>query len=319
MLLERIKGLRRQTAADLGFLVPPVHIRDNLQLRPNEYAILLKGVELVRGEVLPGHVLAINPGTADSQAVQGLPTKEPVFGLPALWVPDAEREQAQLAGYTVVDVSSVITTHLAELIKRHAHELIGRQEVQALLDELAKTHPKLVEELVPALLPLGGVVRVLAGLLRERVPIRDLRTILEAVADQAAATKDPEALIEAARQALARTITRQYLAPDGTLPVITVDPRVEQQLAEQAAASGLGGAWMPDPVLAQKLLLSLKQAVERVAAQGQPPILLCSAPLRRPLRRLTERFLPAMPVLAISEVDAMATIKVLETAQVAEA
>ncbi|WP_447972086.1 flagellar biosynthesis protein FlhA [Nitrospira sp. Kam-Ns4a] len=318
VLLERIKGLRRQTAADLGFLVPPVHIRDNLQLRPNEYAILLKGVELVRGEVLPGHVLAINPGTADSQAVQGLPTKEPAFGLPALWVPDAGREQAQLAGYTVVDVSSVITTHLAELIKRHAHELIGRQEVQALLDELAKTHPKLVEELVPALLPLGGVVRVLAGLLRERVPIRDLRTILEAVADQAAATKDPEALIEAARQALARTITRQYLAPDGTLPVITVDPRLDRKLAEQAAASGPGGAWMPDPVIAQKLLLSLKQAVERVAAQGQQPILLCSAPLRRPLRRLTERFLPAMPVLATSEVDAVAKIKALETVRVAE-
>jgi flagellar biosynthesis protein FlhA len=316
LLLERIKGLRRQTAADMGFMVPPVHIRDNLQLRPNEYAILLKGVELVKSEVLPGHVLAINPGTADVRSVPGIPTKEPAFGLPALWVPEAERDRAQAAGWTVVDASSVITTHLGELIKRHAHELIGRQEVQALLDELGRTHPKLVEELIPALLPLGAVVRVLAGLLRERVPVRDLRTILEAVADQAAATKDPELLIEAARQALGRAITRQYQAPDGTLPVINLDPRLDRRLAEQAAAAG--GMWTPEPAVAQKLLVGLRQAVERVAAQGRQPVLLCSPALRRHLRRLTERFLPSLPVLAVTEVEAAAKVKALETVRVAD-
>ena len=154
-LLDRIKGLRRQIASEMGFVVPPIHIRDNLQLRPNEYAVVLKGVELVRGEVLPGHVLAIDPGTARKGVVQGIATKEPAFGLPALWIPEAGREQAQMGGYTVVDGSSAIATHLSEIIKRHAYELVGRQEVQSLLDELGKAHPKLVEELVPTLLPLG--------------------------------------------------------------------------------------------------------------------------------------------------------------------
>ena len=208
-LLDRIKGLRRQIASEMGFVVPPIHIRDNLQLRPNEYAVVLKGVELVRGEVLPGHVLAIDPGTARKGVVQGIATKEPAFGLPALWIPEAGREQAQMGGYTVVDGSSAIATHLSEIIKRHAYELVGRQEVQSLLDELGKAHPKLVEELVPTLLPLGTVVRILSNLLKEGVPIRDLRTILEAIADHASVNKDAEILTEAARQSLS---TNDYQA-----------------------------------------------------------------------------------------------------------
>jgi len=318
VLLERIKGLRRQTASDMGFLVPPIHIRDNLQLRPNEYAILLKGVELVRGEVMPGHVLAIDPGTAQKGMVQGIPTTEPAFGLPALWVPEASRDQAQMAGYTVVDASSAIATHLSEVIKRHAHELIGRQEVQLLLDEAAKTHPKLVEELIPNLLPLGTVVRILSNLLRERVPVRDLRTILEAIADHAAAIKDPDSLTEVARQALGRAITRQYLGPDGTLPIINLDPRLDRKLAEQVAAQPQGGYWSLDPGLSQKLLAALKQAAERVAAKGQQPIVLCSPMLRRHLRKLSERVLASVPVLAFSEVDGMAKIKALETVRIGE-
>jgi flagellar biosynthesis protein FlhA len=318
MLLERIKGLRRQTANEMGFLIPPVHIRDNLQLRPNEYAILLKGVELVRSEVMPGHVLAIDPGTVQKGVVQGIPTTEPAFGLPALWIPEGQRDQAQIAGYTVVDPSSAVATHLSEIIKRHAHELIGRQEVQALLDDLGKTHPKLVEEVVPSQLSLGGLVKILSNLLRERVPIRDLRSILEAIADNAGATKDPDNLTEAARQGLSRTITRQFLTSDGTLPVISLDPRLDRKLTEQVTLSPPAGYWAFDPGMAQKLLGVLNQAAERVASQGMQPIVLCSPAIRRHVRRLTERVLSSVPILALNEIDGNARIKALETVRLSE-
>jgi flagellar biosynthesis protein FlhA len=315
-LLDRIKGLRRQFAETMGFVVPPIHIRDNLQLRPNEYAIILKGVEVAKSDVLPGHVLAIDPGTGQRGLVQGIPTKEPAFGLPALWIPEEAREQAQIAGYTVVDASSAITTHLSELIKRHGHELLGRQEVQALLDELGKAHPKLVEELIPTLVPLGTVVRVLGNLLKEGIPIRDLRSILEALSDQAALTKDPDVLTEAARQALARTITKQYQTPDGTLQVITLDPRLDRSLAEQAAALPQGAALTLDPTLLHALLSNLKQAAERVAARGHQPIVLCSPAVRRHLRRLSDRLLHAVPVMGLNEVDALVRLQSLDTVRV---
>jgi len=268
--------------------------------------------------VLPGHVLAIDPGTARKGAVQGIPTKEPAFGLPALWIPEMGREQAQMAGYTVVDGSSAIATHLSEIIKRHAYELLGRQEVQALLEELGKVHPKLVEELVPALLPLGAIVRILSNLLREGVPIRDLRTILEAVADQATMSKDTDSLTEAARQALARTITKQYLSPDGILPVISLDPRLDRALVEQVTANGQGAYWAVDPNVSQRLIGALKLAAERVAARGQQPIILCSPILRRHIRRLTDRVLSTVPVLAPNEIDGMATIKSAETIRIGD-
>jgi len=312
-LLDRIKGLRKQFADTMGFLLPPIHIRDNLQLRPNEYAVMLKGVELTKADVLPSHVLAIDPGTAQRGLIQGVATKEPAFGLPALWVPEAVREQAQLAGYTVVDASSAIATHLSEIIKRHGHELLGRQEVQSLLDELAKAHPKLVEELIPTLLPLGTVVRVLGNLLHEGIPIRDLRSIIEALADHAGTTKDPELLTEMARQALGRTITRQYQAPDGTLPVITLDPRLDRSLSEQAAAIPQGGMLNLDPGLSHTLLAALKQTVERVAARGHQPVLLCSPALRRHIRRLTDRILHAVPVVGFNELDSMVRLQSLDT------
>jgi len=312
-LLDRIKGLRKQFADTMGFLLPPIHIRDNLQLRPNEYAVMLKGVELTKADVLPSHVLAIDPGTAQRGLIHGVATKEPAFGLPALWVPESTREQAQLAGYTVVDASSAIATHLSEIIKRHGHELLGRQEVQSLLDELAKVHPKLVEELIPTLLPLGAVVRVLGNLLHEGIPIRDLRSIIEALADHASTTKDPELLTEMARQALGRTITRQYQAPDGTLPVITLDPRLDRSLSEQAAAVPQGGTLNLDPGLSHTLLAAMKQAVERVAARGHQPVLLCSPALRRHIRRLTDRILHAVPVVGFNELDSMVRLQSLDT------
>ena len=317
-LLDRIKGLRRQIASEMGFVIPPIHIRDNLQLRPNDYAVVLKGVELVRGEVLPGHILAIDPGTARKGVVQGIPTKEPAFGLPALWISEAAREQEQMVGYTVVDGSSAIATHLSEIIKRHAYELLGRQEVQALLEEVGKVHPKLVEELVPALLPLGAIVRILSNLLREGVPIRDLRTILEAVADHATVSKDTDSLTEAARQALARTITKQYVSPDGVLPVISLDPRLDRALVEQVTANGQGVYWTVDPNVSQRLIGALKSAAERVAARGQQPVILCSPVLRRHIRRLTDRVLSTVPVLAPNEIDGMATIKSAETIRIGD-
>ncbi|HMU28492.1 MAG: flagellar biosynthesis protein FlhA [Nitrospira sp.] len=312
-LLDRIKGLRRQFAEQMGFVLPPIHIRDNLQLRPNEYAALLKGVELAKSEVMPAHVLAIDPGTAQRGIIHGLPTKEPAFGLPALWVPEQQREQAQMAGYTVVDPGSAIATHLSELIKRHAHELLGRQEVQGLLDQLGKNHPKLVEEVVPNLIPLGTLVRVLSHLLREGVPIRDLRTILETLADHAASTKDADILTEVARQALGRTITKQYLAPDGSLPIIGLDPRLDRTLADQANAVGQGNQWIPDPMVAQKLLSALKQAAERMVGRGHQPVILCSPSLRRHLRKLTDRILHSVPILGLNEVDSVTRLQAMET------
>lgn len=315
-LLDRIKALRRQFAESMGFVVPPIHIRDNLQLRPNEYAILLKGVEVAKADVMPGHLLAIDPGTGQRGSVRGIETKEPAFGLPALWVPEDAREQAQIAGYTVVDASSAIATHLSELIKRHGHELLGRQEVQALLDEVGKAHPKLVEELIPTLLPLGTVVRVLGNLLKEGIPIRDIRSILEAISDQATNTKDADILTEYARQALARTITKQYQAPDGTLQVITLDPRLDRSLADQVAALPPGAALNLDPTFSHKLLSNLKQAAERVAAQGQPPIVLCSQAVRRHLRRLSDRLLHSVPVMGLNEVDAFVRLQSLDIVRV---
>jgi flagellar biosynthesis protein FlhA len=315
-LLDRIKGLRRQFAESMGFVVPPIHIRDNLQLRPNEYAVILKGVEISKAEALPGHVLAIDPGTGQRGMVQGIVTKEPAFGLPALWVPEEAREQAQAAGYTVVDAGSAITTHLSELIKRHGHELLGRQEVQGLLDEVGKAHPKLVEELIPTLVPLGTVVRILANLLKEGVPIRDLRSILEAISDQAATTKDPDVLTEFARQSLARTITKQHQSPDGTLQVITLDPMLDRSLAEQATSLSPGASLNLDPVISNKLLSGLKQAAERVAAQGLQPVVLCSPLVRRHLRRWSDRILRAVPIMGLNEVDALARVQSMEMVRV---
>ena len=315
-LLDRIKALRRQFAETMGFVVPPIHIRDNLQLRPNEYAFILKGVEVAKSDVLPGHLLAIDPGTGQKGLVQGIATKEPAFGLPALWIPEDGREQAQMAGYTVVDASSAIATHLSELVKRYGHELLGRQEVQALLDEVGKSHPKLVEELIPTMVPLGTVVRVLGNLLKEGIPIRDLRSILEAISDQAAHSKDPELLTEYARQALARTITKQYQASDGSLQVITLDPRLDRSLADQVAALPPGAALQLDPTVSHKLLTGIKQAAERVAARGQQPIIICSQAVRRHLRRHSDRILHSVPVMGFNEVDSFVRLQSLDTVRV---
>jgi flagellar biosynthesis protein FlhA len=302
-LTERIRSLRRQLAQEMGFVVPPVHIRDNLQLKPGEYAILLKGVEIARAEVRMGHYLAINPGGADP-AFRGVPTREPAFGLEALWVSSAEREHAQLAGYTVVDVATVVVTHLTELIRRHAHELLGRQEVQNLLDALAKSHPKAVEELVPQHLSLGAVQKVLQNLLREHVSVRDLLTIVETLADHAPASKDPHVLTEQVRQALSRSIINRFLTGDRVLPLVTLSPRLEKTIVESVHRTDDGAYLALEPTVAQRLLGKLASWSEQFALQGQQPLLLCSASVRAHLRRLTERFLPSLAIVAPGEIPA---------------
>ncbi len=317
-LLERIKGLRKQIAQELGFMVPPIHIRDNLQLRPTAYAILIKGTEVVRSEVLTGHLLAIDPGTAE-KGLEGIPTKEPTFGLPALWVPEAKREQAQLMGYTVVDLASVITTHLTEVIRGHAHELLGRQETQGLLDQVAKTAPKVVEDLIPQAITLGGVVRILGNLLRERVPIRDLRTIIETIADYAPTTKDTDTLTEYVRQALGRAITSQHVGPDGTLTVISLDPALDRQLSEAVQTHTQGSYLSIAPSMSQRVLASVKQAVEHAIGRGIQPVLLCSPALRPHLRRLIERGMSSLAVLSLNEVEGQVRIQSLEVVRLADA
>ncbi|MBI5428485.1 MAG: flagellar biosynthesis protein FlhA [Nitrospinae bacterium] len=311
-LLDRIKSVRRQFALDMGFIVPPLHIRDNLQLKPSEYAILIKGVQVARGAVMMGRFLAMNPGTAEKE-IEGIKTTEPTYGLPAVWITAGEKQDAQLAGYTVVDPATIITTHLKETIKRYAHELLGRQEVQALLDKFKETNPKVVEELIPNLLPLGKVQRVLQNLLKEHISIRDLRSILEQLADFSAVTKDPEILTEYVRQALSRPITKQYQGPDGGLAVLTLEKGVEDIIERSVQKTDVASYLALEPTVAEKIMTRLKESVDAVTPflEGQP-ILLVSPMVRMYLRKLTERFLPDLVVLSHNEVLSTAKIKTLK-------
>jgi flagellar biosynthesis protein FlhA len=309
-LLERIRAIRRQTALDMGFVVPAVHIRDNLQLKPHEYSILLKGVQVAKGELVPRHILAINPGHAKS-GLQGKPGKDPCFGLPAVWIIPAEKERAQMEGYTVVDGPAIIATHLTELIKTNGHELLGRQEVQNLLDNLAKIYPKVVDELIPTQMTLGAVVRILKNLLRERVSIRDLRTILETVADYTTQSKDPDTLTEYARQNLSRTISTQYANADGLVQVISLDPVRDRRLTEAMRPGGGEPGGLPPNVLNQ-VITSVRQAIERVVGQGYQPVLLCSQSIRSQLYRLVSPGVHALAVLSPNELDPKTKIQAIE-------
>lgn len=312
-LLKRITAIRRQLALELGFVVPPIHIRDNLKIKPNEYLIMVKGIEVSRGEVLPRHFLAMNPGGMEQKGIEGIPTQEPCFGLQALWVTEKEKDRAKMEGFTVVDVPSVIATHLTEIIRNHAAELIGRQEVQHLLDRCAKDNPKVVEELVPNLLSLGSVVKVLGNLLRERVAIRDLRTILETLADVAPMTKETGLLTEYCRQALSRTLTKQYEDPDGKLYVISVHPRLDMMMSEAIQKDDQGGSLTLDPIIVQKIIMEIRRASEAVAIQGHHPVLMCSPMLRVHLRKMAERFIPNLVVLSSGEISTQAQLQSVET------
>jgi flagellar biosynthesis protein FlhA len=304
-LLSRVTLIRRQIATDLGIIVPVIRIRDDLQLPADTYVVRLRGVEVARGEVRANRMLAMNPGTADGSdsEIEGLPAVEPAFGLPARWIVPEAREHAETLGYTVVDPTSVITTHLSEVIRHHAPSIINRQDVQSLLDGVKVEHPALVGELVPELLSVGEVQKVLQHLLSERIPIRDLVTILESLADTARSTRDPDQLGERVRQALGRAISRQNVGMDGRLAVLTLTPSWQQSLsgALQTTDSGSSILLMDAPT-GSKLIQTLSREMERVASLGHNPILLCPARLRLALRRFTERSLNALTVLSYSEV-----------------
>jgi flagellar biosynthesis protein FlhA len=315
-LLERIKSIRRQFALEMGFIVPPLHIRDNLQLQPSDYSIVLKGVEVAHGSVMMGRLLAMNPGDSDKD-IEGVKTTEPTFGLPAVWVPASAKQEAQIAGYTVVDPATVITTHIKETIKRHGHELLGRQESQALLDKFKETNPKVIEELIPNLLTLGKVQRVLQNLLKEQISIRDLRTILEQLADFAPTTQDTDVLTEFVRQALARPITKQYQASDGTLAVMTLDRGIEDIIEGSIQKTETASFLALEPGVAEKLLSRLKTSMESIAPKLESaPVLLASPAIRLHLRRFTERFLPDLVILSHSEVTPSVQIRTLEVVSI---
>ncbi len=309
-LLTRIQSIRRQFALNNGFIVPPVHIKDNLQLSPNQYSFSLKGVEVATAEMLPGHFMAMDPGMV-TEKIKGVATEEPAFGLPAIWITEEKKERAQIAGYTVVDCTTVMATHISEVIKHHAHELIGRQEVQNLLDNLAKTYPKLVSELVPDTVTLGTIMRVLQNLLTESVSIRDLRTILEAMADWAPMTKDTDILTEYVRHALRRTISHD-LATDGVIPLITLDKNTENEIAQSVQHKETGAYLAIDPAKAQLILDSVGEALPLFVG-GQQPTLLAAPQIRPHVRKLTERYYPQLVILSHNEILPNIKIKSLGT------
>lgn len=307
-LLERIRSIRKQFAIDLGIIVPSVHIRDNLQLAPGEYRLMIKGNRVGGGILRADMMLAMDPGNVSDQ-IDGIATKEPAFGLDALWIAPHRKEEAEIAGYTVVDLPTVIATHLTEIIRTHCHELLGRQEAANLIDNFKKTHPKVVEELIPDLLPLGSVVRVLQNLLKEQVSIRDLLTIFETLADEAPKNKDLEVLTESVRRSLARSITAKYLTDQGEIPVLTLHPVIEDLIANSLLQTEQGVQLVMDPQTAHRLITEIARAVESHPEIAGQPILLTSPTARRHLYKLTSRFIPQLVVLSHNELIAEANVR----------
>jgi flagellar biosynthesis protein FlhA len=308
-LMARIKGVRKKLSQELGFLVPAVHIRDNLNLNPNIYRLTLLGVTVGEGEIHPERSLAINPGRVFG-TVPGTPTKDPAFGLEAVWIENGVRDQAQALGYTVVDPATVIATHLSQIIQTHAHELLGREEVQQLLNNLGKSAPKLIEDLTPKTLPLGVVVKVLQNLLEDRIPIRDLRSIAETLADQGSRSQDAGMLTAAVRQVLGRSIVQQINGMATELPVITLDPALEQILQSATQESGGAGIGL-EPGLAERLHQTLADVTRRQEAAGQPAVLVVSPGVRPWLARFLRHIAPSLSVLAFNEIPGNKPIRVV--------
>jgi len=304
-LLRRVSMVRRQIAADLGLVIPPVRIHDELGMESHEYVVKVRGSEVTRGRIMPGHLLAMDPGDASGK-LQGIPTREPAFGLEAVWVQESARGEAEALGYTVVDAESVIVTHLTETIRSHAAEVLTRQDVRALLDKLKETNAAVVEEVVPDALSLGEIQRVLQSLLAEGVPIRDLGTIVEAIGDKARTTRDTSLLSEYARQALGRAITAPHLDERLRLQAITLDPAIEQEVSTSITQTTDGEYLAMDPPRAQAIVTALRSQVEHATARGshggRGPVLLCSARIRRHLRRLIAQAQPHLAVCSYNEI-----------------
>ena len=302
-LLARIRSIRRQFALDMGVIVPSLHLRDNLQLKPGEYVVQIKGNRVASAEIMIDHYLAMDPGDARHN-IKGIETLEPAFNLPALWIPAAKKDEAVMAGYTVVDPSTVIATHLTEVFKQNLHEFLGRQEVQSLLDNLGQRAPKVVEELVPGILSLGTVQKVLQNLVRENVSVRDLLTIVECLADYGHSIKDADQLTEFVRQRLSRTIIKPYLGQGNLLPIISLSPAIEGAFQESIKRTEQCSYLAMEPGLAHKIIQSINKAAEKgIVAEGQP-VLLTSPLVRQHLAQLLARFLPTMPVISQAEIPA---------------
>ena len=302
-LLDRIVMIRRQLAIELGLVIPVVRIRDNIQLQPNEYRLKIKGNEMARGELLLDHYLAMSPGT-DDDAISGIETIEPSFGLPAKWITEDMKEEAEIFGYTVVDPPSVVSTHITEMIKTNAYELLGRQETKQLIDHLKESYPILVEEVTPTPLSVGEVQKVLAKLLKENVSIRNLPIIFETLADFGKVTSDTDLLTEYVRQALARQITNQYSQSNDSLKVVTLSGQVEKVIADGVQQTEHGNYLAVDPTISQRILESIATQVEQLSLLEQTPIVLCSPAVRMYVRQLTERYFPQIPILSYNELEA---------------
>lgn len=309
-LLDRIVMIRRQCAIEMGLVVPTIRIRDNIQIKPSAYVIKLKGMEIARGELMLDHFLAMNSGTVFEE-VQGTPTVEPAFGLPALWIAESEREQAELNGYTVVDAVSVLATHLTEVIKQHAAEILGRQETQNLLDNLAKSNPSLVNEVVPDLMGVGDIQKVLANLLEERISIRDMVTIMEVLSDYSKATKDTEILTEYVRHAMSRQITQQVVQGGNVLPCVTLDPTLENRIAGGVQRTDHGSYVNLDPDSMRKMLASLERELEKLADMGYGAVVLTSPAVRLYFKKLVSRSVQGLTIVSHAEITPNIEIQIL--------
>jgi flagellar biosynthesis protein FlhA len=311
-LLERISHIRKQFALDWGIIIPSVRIKDNLELKPGGYSIKLKGIEIAKGELMPDHMMAMDPGTV-IENMEGIETKEPVFGLPAIWITDDRKDEAQYNGYTVVDLSTIVATHLTEVLKTNLSELFGRQELVKILDTFKEDNPKIVSDLVPDIMPLGSVLKVMQTLLREGVSIRDLRTILETLAEFGTSSKDPEALTEYVRQALYRTITERIKGSQGDVPLFTLDRSLEETVARSIIHTDHGTQLNLDPKVTQTILASLNEKIEEATSQGEKMVILCSPVIRRHFKKLTEKFIPNMIVVSHNELSPDVNIRSLGT------
>jgi flagellar biosynthesis protein FlhA len=304
-------------ATDLGLVVPPIRIRDNMQLQPSEYVIKIKGVEVSRWKIMPGHLLAMSTN-ANMPKIQGIETKEPTFNLISYWITDEEKAMAEQAGYSVVDASTVVATHLTEIIRNHAHEFLTRQAVSKLVETVKKESPAVVDELVPAQLSVGDLQKVLQNLLREHIPIRDMESILEALADHVRETKDVQLLTEFARKGLARSITKLYQAADGKVYGLTVDPRLEKKIMDSVQAAESGNLTALDPKILQQLFRSLSQGIEKMAGAGRQPLVLCSPAVRPYFKKIIERFIPHLTVISFSELLPRTEIQSIGTIEASE-
>ncbi len=317
-LLERISNIRKQFALDLGIIVPPLRIRDNLELKPGDYQVLLKGVAIGSGSLMVAHLLAMDPGNT-TKRIAGIKTKEPAFGLDAIWISEHQKEEATFAGYTVVDLSTVVATHLTELVRQHGHELFGRQELQVLLDQLKETAPKVIEDLIPNLLPVGTVLKVLKNLLKEAVSIRDLKSILEALGEYASTSKDPVLLTEFVRTNLARTITKKLVGGDGNLTLLTLEKDIEETVASGIIQTEHGPQLSLDPEFVRKFIGELNQKVSQMAQESAQAIVLCSPMIRFHLKTLVDRFIPNIVILSHNEITSNVNIRALDTVRISHA